>query len=434
MAEPTSPEPAPTPQALVPAATAFEDAHQLWHDAANAYHEPEEFRRRAEALIQATRNVTFRIQSEKHNFPRFDEWYPRWQDYMKSDERLLWLNDARVDVVKRGGLRAGSFAIVRVIDSYLEPRKQLLRLPASTATADLVRQAQHQIPAEYRQHIAIEVSRRWVAEGRSEELLWLISYCLHVLDALLLYSREVIEEGLPVEPPKEFIDLVQYPPCVAFDPSWIPLMFEADTCDEFHFGFVPKTLDADVAKAGAKRYKLWGGSLDATDPMERADQLHEMARTIFKRDGYYASLFEFRGPGANDVAAFTTIPEDKRHKFLTSHALGQLVRRRGYTSVITTSEVWFAPFFTDVQPYQELEQVPDRQEALTTWVDTQRGDAKQIISRIFRVLRKPYLRSAQVEPGRMEDGFLSPVQRAWAARPVSTGVRSSGVDHGTRTE
>lgn len=32
-------EPAPLPSALEPAAAVFEDAHQLWHDAADSYHD-----------------------------------------------------------------------------------------------------------------------------------------------------------------------------------------------------------------------------------------------------------------------------------------------------------------------------------------------------------------------------------------------------------
>lgn len=415
MPEPDSPEPAPLPDSLGPAAAAFEDAHQLWHEAADAYHDPEEFRRRAEALIQATRNVTWRLQAAKDQLVRFEDWYPDWQELMKADDSLRWLNDARIDVVKRGGLRAGSFAIVRIIDSYLEPEKQLLRLPASTPTTDLVTQAQRKIPTEYRPHIAIEVSRRWVPEGRPEELLWLIAHCLHVLEALLVYARVVIEEGIPEEPPKDFLDLVPHPECMLFDPSWVPLLFEADTGEEFDLRFASNGFDPARAEESAKRYKS-AQPVDATDPIKRAGQLHDLARTIFKRDGYYAPMVELRGPKPDDVAVFSMLPIDKRFKFMMWHVLGRSVRLNGYTAVIATTEVWMAPQPDIVQPYHDVEQSPGRREALVTWVDTQAGEARMIVSPIVRHLGKPFLKSAQVESRRTEDGFLTPIQRAWAVR------------------
>lgn len=408
-------ETTPLPDALGPTAAAFEDAHQLWHEAADAYHDPEDFRRRAEALVQATRNVTWRLQAAQGQIARFDDWYPDWQELMKADDRLRWLNDARIDVVKRGGLRAGSFAVVRIIDSYLEPKKQLLRLPASTPTTDLVTQSQRQIPTEYRQHIAIEVSRRWVPEGRREELLWLIADCLHVLGALLVYVRAVIEERPPEESPRDFLGLVPRAECMLFDPSWVPLLFEADTGEEFDIAFAPRGLDPALSEASAKRYKS-APRIDATDPIERAGQLHDLARTIFKRDGYYAPMVELRGPKPDDVAVFSMLPTDKRFKFMMWHALGKEVRLHGYTAVIATNEVWTAPQPDIVEPYHDVEQSPGRGEALVTWVDTQAGDARMILSLIVRHLGKPFLKSAQAQIQRTEDGFLSPLQRAWAAR------------------
>jgi hypothetical protein len=430
----TESDAATTPEALLPAASAFEDAHELWHDAADAYHDPAEFRRRAEALIQATRNVTWRLQSSRSELPQFDDWYPGWQDLMRADERLQWLNDARIDVVKRGGLRAESFAVVRIIDSYLEPKKQLLRLPAATATTDLVGRAQRKIPEEFRPHIAIEVSRRWVAEDRPEELLWLIGYCLHVLDALLLFAREATEAGLPVESPAEFLDLVLYPDCMLFDPSWFPLLFEADTGDEFDFGFAERTVDVESVERIAKRYRVKKGSIEATDPIERAMQVHDLARALFKRDGYYAPIVELGGPEPRDAAVFSTLPTDKRFKFLMWHALGREVRVKGYTSVIATTEIWMAPLPENVQPYHDAESAPDRKEALVTWVDTQAADARQIVSPIVRALGKPFLKSAREEAGRTEDGFLSPIHRAWSERPSNTGVRPSSASHETGQE
>ncbi|HZP31343.1 MAG TPA: hypothetical protein VFC99_20495, partial [Acidimicrobiia bacterium] len=70
----------PAPPALGAAQAAFEDAHHLWHAAADAYHDPEPFRRHTEACIQALRNVTWRLQAAKTDLPGdFDAWYGQWR-------------------------------------------------------------------------------------------------------------------------------------------------------------------------------------------------------------------------------------------------------------------------------------------------------------------------------------------------------------------
>lgn len=50
------------------------EAHLLWHQTLDNYQDPDAFRANLNATIQALRNVTFAIQSEKHAIAIFDEW------------------------------------------------------------------------------------------------------------------------------------------------------------------------------------------------------------------------------------------------------------------------------------------------------------------------------------------------------------------------
>ena len=50
------------------------DAHTLWHQALEHYHDPETFRANLNAAIEALRNTTFAVQKEKAAFRDFDEW------------------------------------------------------------------------------------------------------------------------------------------------------------------------------------------------------------------------------------------------------------------------------------------------------------------------------------------------------------------------
>ena len=422
--------PAPTAVALQPAVTVFEDAHQLWHDAAEAYHEPEAFRRHAEGLIQALRNVTFRLQASKDKYPGFDAWYGPWQELMRSDEQLRWLIDARNDIVKHTGLKTDSYAMVSHITSYLEPDRVLLKLPAGTPTAEVVNRARATLPEQYRQHMAVSLVRRWAVPGRpQDEILTLLAHCFHILDALLLYAREVVA-GHEAEPPAAFLATVQRPPCMLVSPTMISRFFEADTGEEFDVATKQAPSGPDLA-AVIERYgeKALPRGL-SHDPLERARQLHNIARTLFKRDGHHIPLAYLHRPGGN-WEPIVVWAEDKRDKFLMWHAIGARVAAEGHDAVIFTSEVWMAdPSWASV-PYPDLPSVPDRQEALVTWVETFDGRGETITSPIVRELGKAYLKPS-ITSGINHDpepGFTAPIQRAWRDRRAPVGYRPSQGKH-----
>jgi hypothetical protein len=178
------------------------------------------------------------VQSAKAELPGpFDTWYGSWQEAMRTDERMRWLNDARIEVVKRSGLDQQSYAFVRRIDSYLEPETLLMRLPAGLATEAVVERSIAKIPQNFRPHVAVEVTRRWVPAGRQDdELLGVLAHCFHFLDAFLLWIAELVQGESP-ESPSEFVDTVLRLPCMGLDPSALPHLFEADTGREFQIAF-----------------------------------------------------------------------------------------------------------------------------------------------------------------------------------------------------
>jgi len=99
------------------------EIHHWWHEMARWYHEPEPFRYNLGAFIQAARNVTFMLQSEKAVFKNFD-WYDDWVAKAKNDPVLIWLNSARIDVVHRQALEPNSWLQMRCIgNSRLPSRK-----------------------------------------------------------------------------------------------------------------------------------------------------------------------------------------------------------------------------------------------------------------------------------------------------------------------
>jgi hypothetical protein len=55
------------------------EAHLLWHQAMDAYHDSSTFLANLNSTIQALRNVTFVLQSEKKKIPNFEQWYGQQQ-------------------------------------------------------------------------------------------------------------------------------------------------------------------------------------------------------------------------------------------------------------------------------------------------------------------------------------------------------------------
>lgn len=76
----------------------------------NNYHDADGFRFNMNAFIQALRNITFALQSEKRNIPNFDTWYEEKQSWMKESALLKNFVEGRNIVVKRGNLAIKSEA------------------------------------------------------------------------------------------------------------------------------------------------------------------------------------------------------------------------------------------------------------------------------------------------------------------------------------
>ena len=79
------------------------------------YHQPELFQANLNSTIQALRNITFILQSEKNAFPDFENWYNPWQEGLKENLILKWLKGARNTIVKQGDLEISSTAIIKLV-------------------------------------------------------------------------------------------------------------------------------------------------------------------------------------------------------------------------------------------------------------------------------------------------------------------------------
>jgi hypothetical protein len=136
------------------------DAHQLWHQAAATYSDPDAFRANLNATIQALRNVTFAVQSEKHVFGAFDDWYAPWQVRLGANSALKWIKDARNQVVKQGDLETESTATVRLLTWRDYP---IATVPVAPSTSSEI--LLNNLPI-------LEIGRRWsLSDFENREVL-----------------------------------------------------------------------------------------------------------------------------------------------------------------------------------------------------------------------------------------------------------------------
>jgi len=99
------------------------EVHHWWHEMAHWYHEPQPFRYCLGAFIQAARNVTWVLQTEKAVFEEFG-WYDEWVKRAKGDPVLKWLNSTRVDFVHKGSLEPNSWLEMRCIGNPRLPSRK----------------------------------------------------------------------------------------------------------------------------------------------------------------------------------------------------------------------------------------------------------------------------------------------------------------------
>lgn len=161
----------------------LEQAHALWHEALAAYHDPDLFVTKLNALIQALRTVTWILQKEFGNSDEFESWYKSWQGVLKADGRLKWALDVRNHVEHQGDLETSSVAHVRVMAGGWSAPVADLEVDPTVDAAEIMRRVQLVgLPARVRKDGVMEVERRWILpELPGEEVLEVLAHCWGVL-------------------------------------------------------------------------------------------------------------------------------------------------------------------------------------------------------------------------------------------------------------
>lgn len=402
-------------QTIKPALRVLTDARAYWQDAFDSYHDPQRFLRHVEAMIQCLRNATWRLQAVKSRFPDFEDWYSPWQEKMRANPRLTWLNDARIDITKKTGLISESYAAVSVIDSYLNAPLHIIRLPVDLSTSELVRQTVDKLPPEDRQYKTLEIRRRWISpDFPSDELLSLLGECLTYLVDLIKDAEAVLVAGANHgSSTSQSLDDLS---ALDVDPSEILLLVTADSLTEIRHATFPvkENIPIEVLK---EKYGFDYESLKTPlDPFEKAIFFHNQAMQVFRTDGFHAGMFLlFGGQDKGEIMMFA--PEDKRAKFLLARRLADTVKSKNYDLVILICESWFVQAPDDLSGYVEVEQIEGRRESLGTWMESCNGERIAYACEIIRTNGQATL--GELMTITAPSMLLEPTRRVWNARRKS---------------
>lgn len=396
----------------------LDEAHHFWRECQTRYHDPETFRYSLNALIQTLRNVTFRLQAHKTAIVGFDEWYAPWQLALRADPVMTWINDARIKVVKKGGLSSSSFARVRLVSSYLKAYERTLRLPADLPMGALIAAAVRGVPEDRLGFSLLEIERHWEVKDLPGEVLGRLAEAMGKYHAMLDDLARRLNGQASLGSPVELMKSAALPRCTA---TWAPTIIRINplTGAEYEQRTVTSEVNEHIVAKSAKRYGAENLAIrplsDRTqrDPIEYARSLVPVARRIVEKDGGHIPMLFLHHPVDGWSPPRVLLAEDQLDKYLLWRRVGQEVAAGEYDGLVAIAEVWLAEAPDDVAtPYLQLEEQPGRKEALVVYGVAKDGRIEMTASMIRRRFGRVRLAEPTVMvPGTI--GFLQPVFRAW---------------------
>src|SRR6266487_5605565 len=332
------------------------ESHLLWHQSLDNYSQPDRFRANLNSTIQALRNVTWALQSEKLSIAGFDEWYKKWQMRLAADATSKWLISARNLVVKQGDLEIGSDAVLRVL-TYTDKMLTEAHVPPGISNEvilknlplfDLIRESG--VPAIDLKHAGLEIERRWsIPELGGREILEALAWVYGLVSDLILDAHALLNrlDCIPSEPAhSDFISMHHRTGllgCMAFGKEQRSERISLATGTRYYpqSERIPDYPDVNNSLY-ARRYGFdehdrvpsW-----QSDPIAIAESVVRRAKRILRKDRNHARMMFVRD-GKGHWHHSILVATDLTEKYLLMRALASYVERIGVDALIEVGEVW----------------------------------------------------------------------------------------------
>jgi hypothetical protein len=413
--------------------TRLDQAHTLWHEALDAYQEPDLFATKLNALLTALRSVTFVLQKELAHTDGFQEWWDAWRARMSAIPLMRWSLEARNKIEKQGDLDTASVAAVRITGDFTDGQEILVDVDPDATPSEIARRVRVDgaLPLRVRHEGVLVIERRWtLAELEGREILDALAECFGVLAQIVAdaHARADVsfeECELSVEEPHHAAVLALQPsgrpPCMASSREVRTSRRSLSDGAPVGLEILSKPMPtAEQLAEAADRYGL--DEADHVPPdddiVEHTRRMHDVGRRMLVEDGHHRTIV-WLVRGEQPVGMTTLNPEDQRDKFMMIEQLADDVTRLGADHVTFAAEMWEAPPVPedDRRAARRPEERDDRTESFCTTLLRRDAPAITFRSPIIRdddklTLGEPQTIREHVPP------FLQPIIDAWAAWPA----------------
>jgi hypothetical protein len=428
----------------------YDELHRFWHRSMDNYVDPDAYLADLNAAIQASRNVTFALQNNKANLPRFDDWYAIWQQRMRADVIFSWANEARVRIVHGKDLETNSVTRVRLIldyadaaDEYADELDEAGDIhPAAREPVDAPALIQPRevaaflldagVPRLLVEEGVVSIERRWedsALPGR--ELNGALAHLFAVLGSLLADGHRQAEascdhpyghgETLPVSDGN--VGAHPRPPaCMATTRQLRTRTVSINDLTEIRDGIERSVaFDPHLAAIAARRYVGESGrpvkpvASNAVTVIDHLPTQIEHAKAIL-RSGEDHGWFMFFYRGAVMVGNRFLAAENAQQKRKLAQSMAEVVLDLDATGVLEVGEVWWVPGGgIDDENWARPGNRPDRKEALSLVATTMSGRSVSAFIPFERPggVGGPVFFEETVIQEDATSNFLAPIRAAW---------------------
>lgn len=398
----------------------LEQAHRLWHQAMDVYGEPEAFLTNFNAVIEALRNVTFVLQGEKERLSGFETWYSTWQQSLKSDPIMQWLNGARVTVVHKSDLEITSTARVRVHNNVVRIVDDL-SVPPMAPTALICEMLAEQMPDTFRasaDSLVIAVERAWrVAELGEVELLdglgRAYAHLRRLVDDAHRHGGRACPAGAQTANEQGAL------PCMVATAGLRTVRLSlADGAP-----ILTKKVRINKSFAGLAAVTERYGPLPIPEDgrqrsmEEQAAVLMQVAKQMLARDGFHLRFFHLYADGRL-VSLVQGDTETRATKYALLREIAEEVLRYNADAVLDIAEAWQAPF-DELRHGGEAQHAPSRREVLVITVARKSGACLQLVTPFTRDNHGAIHFEQTVSSSVPFPPYLTPVAEAWGLTKAS---------------
>lgn len=359
------------------------EAHILWHQVIDNYQDPILFSTYINASIQALRNITFILQSEKKNIPDFDLWYQVCRDNMRNDPIMKWLQQARNIIVKQGDLEKSSLAIVS-LKNWLDYPLWEIEAPPFMSTEEMVEfVGQHMgpIPKELGD-VVLCVERRWVVSDFPDlELSDILAHGFGVLRKIVMDAHSRCGSNIIVGNMQDS----GRPSCMLALASTRSSYYNLVNKNVFNVEFTDKPLEEGLEEVAREKYKLKESLPELfrgkKDIYSLAEASIEMSKIILVKDGFHGGVISILLPDGS-IKICECNPPDNESKYVMYREIGDTILKLNAVGIIFITEVWTLP----AEDYEgERPSVsPKRKEALQVTIASKDGPVRTYVTPFTR--------------------------------------------------